>query len=340
MALLDGGTSGRQKAWLKAEPPQVVIGTPDRILRMVETKNLRLPAVRFFVVDEVDAVAETTKVSGSASLRKLFAALPPREKRQTFMASATLPQHRRFVQEAVKNKWLKDDAVHCHLALKETIPHFISHRYLVCEPSDKLPSLARLIREDKPRAAIIFVGEHTERAKRASAPPPSDVVADFLGAEAAASGEALAISGARDAEDWGRMQMEAPLVLVEEDSVNTRTFTLQGFREGQSSLLVATELAARGLDLPEVSHVYNFDLPQLSSSYLHRAGRTGRRPLAMEQGVVTTLVGSKEVFALKRLANDLNLPMERIVTGGEDKEQQEEEEGEEEEEGGEHLYKS
>lgn len=81
---------------------------------------------------------------------------------------------------------------------------------------------------------------------------------------------------------------------------------LQEFREGRC-LLIATELAARGLDLPEVSHVYNFEWPPSITSYIHRAGRTGRRPITEEIGTVTSFITSKELFVLRRVENELAL---------------------------------
>lgn len=84
------------------------------------------------------------------------------------------------------------------------------------------------------------------------------------------------------------------------------TVSVQDFRDGRC-LLVATELAARGLDLPEVSHVYNFEWPPSVTSYIHRAGRTGRRPITEDLGTVTSFITSKELFVLRRLENELSL---------------------------------
>jgi superfamily II DNA/RNA helicase len=80
---------------------------------------------------------------------------------------------------------------------------------------------------------------------------------------------------------------------------------IQDFRGGRC-LLVATDLAARGLDLPEVSHVYNMDMPPNVNSYVHRAGRTGRRPIEEERGTVTNFIIQKELFVLERIENECN----------------------------------
>lgn len=314
MALLDGGTSGRQKAWLKAEPPQVVVGTPDRILKMIETKNLRPNTVACLVVDEVDAVTSNTKFSGSGSLKKLLAALSPTAKRQTIFASATIPQHNVFLRECVKNKWTKEDVTHCHVEPEESIPPFISHRYAVCQNEEKLETLFSLIRSDKPRAAIIFVSGQSEKSKKDGGAVPAETVAKFLGQRAKISKESTGQDGKKKETDekGGEEEFLEPLVLLEEANVNSRAFSVQEFRAGEKKLMVATELAARGLDLPEVSHVYNFDLPRDATSYLHRGGRTGRRPVEREEGVVTNLVTEKEVFALRRIENELRVSSTRV----------------------------
>lgn len=89
---------------------------------------------------------------------------------------------------------------------------------------------------------------------------------------------------------------------------------LQDFREGGSGrcLLVATELAARGIDVPNVSHVYNYEWPQSVTSYIHRAGRTGRRPITEERGTVTSFITPKELFVLQRVENELKLKFSSI----------------------------
>ena len=77
-----------------------------------------------------------------------------------------------------------------------------------------------------------------------------------------------------------------------------RKAALRKFNEGESDILIATDVASRGLDLPDVTHVYNFDIPANAAIYVHRAGRTAR---AGAQGVVTTLVMANEIGFLEKL---------------------------------------
>ena len=89
--------------------------------------------------------------------------------------------------------------------------------------------------------------------------------------------------------------------------------------KGRGFLLVSTDIASRGFDLPQTSHIYNFDLPKTATDYLHRAGRTGREPFSRLECGVTTLITDEEHFVLQRFQNELKfhceeLPLESMFT--------------------------
>lgn len=87
---------------------------------------------------------------------------------------------------------------------------------------------------------------------------------------------------------------------------------IQELRQGGGYLLVATDIAARGVDLPETTHIYNFDLPKTAVDYLHRAGRTSRKPFSDKECMVTTIVTSDERFVLQRFENELMFICEEL----------------------------
>jgi ATP-dependent RNA helicase RhlE len=87
-----------------------------------------------------------------------------------------------------------------------------------------------------------------------------------------------------------------------------RTRALADFTDGKSQVLVATDVAARGLDVPEVAHVINFDLPQVAEDFIHRVGRTGRAGL---KGRASTLVSAAENIELKHIERTMKLKIER-----------------------------
>lgn len=90
-------------------------------------------------------------------------------------------------------------------------------------------------------------------------------------------------------------------------------FLIQEVRKGGGYLLVSTDVAARGIDLPETTHIYNFDLPRSAIDYLHRAGRTGRKPFSDEKCTVTSIITSEELFVLQRYENELKFKSEELT---------------------------
>ena len=85
----------------------------------------------------------------------------------------------------------------------------------------------------------------------------------------------------------------------------------QDVRQG-GCLLVATDIASRGFDLPQTTHIYNFDLPKTVVDYLHRAGRTGRLPFSKEVCSVTNLITKDERFVLRKFENELLFQCEEV----------------------------
>lgn len=83
------------------------------------------------------------------------------------------------------------------------------------------------------------------------------------------------------------------------------TFVIQDIKQSEGYLLIATDIAARGVDLPEITHIYNFDLPKDAVNYLHRAGRTGRKPFSYSKCFVTSILTAEERFVLQRFENEL-----------------------------------
>lgn len=86
----------------------------------------------------------------------------------------------------------------------------------------------------------------------------------------------------------------------------------QELQQGSSHLLVATDIAARGVDLPGTTHIYNFNLPKDAVNYLHRAGRAGRKPFSDEKCFVTSIITPQEQFVLQRFENELMFSCEQL----------------------------
>ncbi|KAK9086711.1 hypothetical protein Syun_029105 [Stephania yunnanensis] len=283
MALLDGGLLRRHKSWLKAEPPIIVVATLGSLCQMLEKNIFKLEAMQILVIDEVDFLFNSSKQT--YSLRKLLTSYSSINSRQTIFASASIPQHRRFVYDCIQQKWTKNDVVHVHVNPIEPMPSCIRHRFVVCNKNERMQTLLSLLQTDGLKTGIIFVGEQSEKSKKAGNAPPTTSVIDFLKASYTKCSEIL--------------------LLEEEMNFNLRAASLSEVRQGGDCLLVATDIAARGVDLPETTHIYNFDLPRTAVDYLHRAGRTGRKPFSNENCTVTSIITAEERFALQRFENEL-----------------------------------
>lgn len=191
--------------------------------------------------------------------------------RQTIFASATIPA---AVVE-VSQRWMKEP-VHVQVTATLKLPETLTHSYVLAEPRDKPDTLRRLLHAQAPKAAIAFVneGQHVE-----------DLVSK------------LSFKGLAVAALHGQARKEE------------RSILLKGFREGKFQLLLATELAARGLDIKGLTHVYNLDLPTDAEHYIHRAGRTGR---AGEAGTVVSIVAPAERFVIEKFAKALDIEINEI----------------------------
>ncbi|XP_077240667.1 P-loop containing nucleoside triphosphate hydrolases superfamily protein isoform X3 [Tasmannia lanceolata] len=161
----------------------------------------------------------------------------------------------------------------------------------VCSKHERLHTLLSLLETDAPKSGIIFVSEQSEKSKKAGNPPPTTSVIEFL---------------ERSFSDCSEI-----LLLEEEMNFNARAASLYEVRQG-GCLLVATDLAGRGVDLPETTHIYNFHLPKNAINYLHRAGRTGRKPFSDEKCTVTNIIAPEERFVLQRFENELNFHCEEL----------------------------
>ncbi|XP_026656738.1 DEAD-box ATP-dependent RNA helicase 58, chloroplastic isoform X2 [Phoenix dactylifera] len=290
MALLDGGMLKRHRCWLKAEPPQIVVATIGSLCQMLEKHSLKLEAMRVLVIDEVDFMFNTSKQVHL--LRKLLTSYSTISSRQTILASATIPQHNRFVHDCVQQKWTKNDVVHVHVNPVEPMPSNLCHKFVICSKKERLQTLVYLLQKDTPKSGIVFVSEQSEKSKKLGQPPSTTSIIEFLRASYTGCLEVI--------------------LLEEEMNFNARATSFSELRE-RGCLLVSTDIASRGFDLPQTTHIYNFDLPRSAVDYLHRAGRTGRIPFSKDKCSVTSLITKEERFVLQRFENELMFQCEELV---------------------------
>jgi superfamily II DNA/RNA helicase len=241
-ALLIGGVSFKEQDQLIDRGVDVLIATPGRLLDHFERGKLLLTGVQIMVVDEADRMLDMGFIP---DIERIFSLTP--FTRQTLFFSATMaPEIERITNTFLSAPERVEVArqASASATITQGVVMFKASRKDQ-EASEKRQLLRKLIDNEgeKCRNAIIFCNRKTD----------VDIVAKSL------------VKYGYDA---------APIHGDLEQSQRTRT--LDGFRDGTLRFLVASDVAARGLDIPNVSHVFNFDVPSHAEDYVHRIGRTGR----------------------------------------------------------------
>jgi superfamily II DNA/RNA helicase len=266
LALLIGGVSFEDQLRKLDRGVDVLIATPGRLLDHFGRGKILLTGVEILVIDEADRMLDMGFIPDIERICKL---LPPR--RQTLFFSATMPPE---ITRLV-NSFLKDP-VRVEVTRPASVVGTITQRFRYCpstEEWEKREMLRDLIRSEHVKNAIIFCNRKRD-------------VAILLKSLQKHGFNAGALHGDMD-------QM-------------SRMATLDAFREGRITFLAASDVAARGLDIPDVSHVFNFDVPWQSDDYVHRIGRTGR---AGKEGNSLTIVTPDDFKLLKDIERMLGAPV-------------------------------
>nr|WP_314806247.1 DEAD/DEAH box helicase [uncultured Selenomonas sp.] len=254
VAIYGGADMERQKEKLRRHP-QLIIGTPGRLLDHVRRGTLALGSVNKIVLDEAD---EMLKMGFIEDVEALLAQTA--QDYQLALFSATMPV--RIVQ-LTKN--FMTNPVRIHMEGERTTLDNIEQIVLSVREGEKIDRLCASINEEAPYLAMVFCA--TKERTRA------------LMMELAHRGYLVdALSG-----DLTQTQ---------------RAFVLRQFRAAKLQILCATDIAARGLDIEGVTHVYNYDLPPTVTDYIHRIGRTGR---AGAKGKAFTLVAAHQHEKLRKM---------------------------------------
>lgn len=244
-----GGADIRRQIRSLSDHPQILVGTPGRLLDHINRHTVKLGQLKTLVLDEADEMLDMGFVEDIESI----AAQAPVD-RQTLLFSATMPGPimnitKKFMREPVTVK-IKSTQL-----TADTVEQF----YVRSKDFEKFDIMTRIFDVQAPELALIF-----GRTKRR--------VDELTKGLQARGYKAEGIHG--DLTQQKRMQV------------------LRQFKSGALDFLVATDVAARGLDISGVTHVYNYDIPQDPDSYVHRIGRTGR---AGKSGVSVTFVAPNEI---------------------------------------------
>jgi len=234
---------------------QIVVGTPGRVIDLLERHILNLASVKVVVLDEADRMLDMGFID---DIEYILSRVP--RDRQTTLFSATIDRSvmnvcNRYMRNPEKILVSKDE-----IALTQ-----MDQYYIVVNPQSKFEVLCNILDENHIGRAIIFCKTRTY----------TDILADRLRNRG-----------------YDARALHAGFTQPQRDSV------VNSFRKGKLKLLVATDVAARGLDIQGITHIINYDVPLDALVYFHRIGRTARM---LGEGTAITLVGYGEVTAFNEI---------------------------------------
>ena len=262
----------------------IVVGTPGRVMDHIGRKTLKLENLRTIVLDEADEMLNMGFIEDIEEImhamtgpkRVLLSFVP--EERQTVLFSATMPPPIMAITKEYQN-----DPVVIKVESKARTVDTIEQKYFEVPMGRKTDALKLLLIAYEPKLSMVFC--NTKK------------MVDELT-------EALVSKGFKAAGLHGDMKQAS------------RTQVLSAFKSGSINVLIATDVAARGIDVEGVDCVFNYDLPQDNEYYIHRIGRTGR---AGKSGAAYTIIsGRKQFYELKNIASFIKADIARAELPGRD----------------------
>ena len=246
-----GGTNMSTQAAMVLQGLDVLVGTPGRILDLAATGSLQLKHIKKVVIDEVD---ETLSLGFRPQLLRIFEFLPAKKQHMVF--SATLSEE---VSVFLEDYLIAPERIEAERA---------------GSPLEKIDQIGYQVQNFLSKVALLqhLLDNTTENSK----------ILVFVSSRSLAD---------RLYEALEPFYAESLGIIHSNKAQNFRFNTVQQFQTGEISILIATDLIARGIDVTDVSHVINFDLPDNPENYIHRIGRTGR---ADKNGIAITFVAAKD----------------------------------------------
>ena len=266
---LYGGTGYEtQIKALRQKKPHIVVGTPGRVIDMIEKRILKLNSAKFCILDEAD---EMLNMGFLEDVQTILEKLD--KKRQLMMFSATMPKS---IIKLITKSFSSPEIV--KIEKKSVSNDDIEQKYFVVREKHFKEALARLIDDEPDIYGIIFCRTKLETKTLADDLKKRGHVAEVLNG------------------DMGQVE---------------RDHAMANFKSKKVNLMVCTDVAARGIDVDNLTHVFNFGLPRDNESYVHRIGRTGR---AGTKGKAYTITGPKTAFFMRGIEKHINkkIPQESL----------------------------
>lgn len=251
----------------------VVVATPGRLVDIVLSGALKLKAIKQLVIDEMD---EMLNLGFRTQLKQILDLLPV--KRQNLLFSATITPEVEALMDTFFNSPVTIEAAPAGTPLT----NITQHAYIVPNFYTKVNLLELLIREDADMTKVLVFASTKKLADELYEPLAAEFP-DKIG------------------------------VIHSNKEQNYRFNSVNQFQEGNYRVLIATDIIARGLDISEVTHVINFDMPEVPESYIHRIGRTGRFD---KKGIALSFISEKEQAPRTKIEALMNYKIPEIPLPG------------------------
>jgi ATP-dependent RNA helicase DeaD len=259
-----GGSSyERQIRGIKKNRPEIIVGTPGRVMDLMRQGVLKFQDTDYFILDEAD---EMLKMGFFEDVQEILSVFP--DDRKMWMFSATMPAP---IVDLIHDEC--NDPITVKIKKKNATNDDVEQRYYVVQNRHRVEALHRLLAVEQDPYAIIFCQTKRETQELYALLADRKMKVECLNG------------------DMGQAQ---------------RDMAMDRFKSKKVSVMVCTDVAARGIDVDNLTHVINFGLPRESESYVHRIGRTGR---AGNKGVAMTLIDPRDIGRVKRLNTSLKQRM-------------------------------
>ncbi len=260
-----GGASSENQIRALDRGAQIVVGTPGRVMDLMNRKKLKIKNIKWLVLDEAD---EMLNMGFKDDIDTILSETP--QERQTLLFSATMPHEVARIAENFMNEPIEITAGKRNIGAEN-----IEHIYYTVNERDRYLALKRIADINPNIYGIVFC-----RTKMETKQVADNLIGDGYNADA----------------------LHGDLSQAQRDYVMNR------FRSTHLQLLVATDVAARGLDVNDISHIINYNLPSDSEIYIHRSGRTAR---AGKSGVSISIVTPNEIGRIREIERLISKKMEK-----------------------------
>ncbi|MDR2143700.1 MAG: DEAD/DEAH box helicase [Treponema sp.] len=266
-----GGVGYTQQYRLLQDNVQILVGTPGRVLDLNKSGRMNLMDLAFLVIDEADRMFD---MGFYPDLRKLIKVVPPADRRQTMLFSATLNSRvKNLAWEYTKTP--REIEIEPETVTVDEVEQILYHVH----SNDKMRLLLGIMEREKPESAIIFC--NTKRY--------AEIIA-----------KRLRVNG-----------IDCEFIIGDLPQVK-RLKIIDDVKSGVTRVLVATDVAARGLDIENLALVVNYDLPAEAENYVHRIGRTAR---AGKTGKAVTLASEQDVYELPPIERYIGKKIDSQIAG-------------------------